>query len=491
MVTMAQTPTLWLRFLLSSVLCGTVAMGFLARRAEAPTRTAPGTAAGARAGQEPSSLPPETGAGPAPNLSWGGPVGDFPVAAARRLHGLLVGAGGAAITRQGRVVRGEQIAAEDWHLLDPEPRSFGPRWMALPEYREVLAWVVRGGDLERLPHGQRSELEQVDAAFLESGLLPPFEPYLEARPGAGGSLEEAMWGELRVRHFVAGPWAWSAGEAFREALEFTQRFEAGLARDPGETLGLPGFSAPHFLDRLGAHGILIAFMARERPRIAVAQAVRPGVRAYRRALVSAARSLRREPETAEMHAVLFSRAATRAAPLHYSELSHMTTEQLLGLEPRSPAELLLAGDVLREAEFGRVARGEEQRAVLERIQTLYRLAAAESADDRRSRARARRARSRLVEVSTRLGDHAALASLIDEFARVLRRRPPAFGIDALEGLAGVVVDAPPEVAAHYTRRHRRVLLEALERLLVVRPELASRGRIEGWAAQFKQQAAGK
>ena len=477
MTTSSSSPgSLLPRVALSLLLCGGMAAAFLAPGSES-------SGSPAAAPSPPPEAPAVAPAEPRPRtFPRTGPPGEFPAEAARRLRALADAGEGASLTASGRVLRGKRVSEEDWALFDPDPATYGQRLMALPDYRELLAWVLRGGDMAEAPATARADLEAVDEAYLAAGLLPPFEPYLLARPGAGGKLEHPRWGKFHVPRFEAGPWGWSAAEALRPALEFNGGFEAGLVKDPGGTLGLPGAQASSFMAILDHHGVLLGMLPDPVRRQAVAATARRAVRDYRIGMARAGRSLRREPESADRLSYHLGIAATRCAALHYTEVADMSVEQVLGITARSAAEVALAGDIFREINFGYQALGREVGPRLRREQELWRLAATGTEVGRWAIARARRARTRFIEASLRLGDHVALAGWIDRFDPLLRRRPMVFGRTALIELAAAVLPRSPERMPPYTPAHRETLERALRKLLKKHPDDPERARFERWLA---------
>lgn len=480
---MAPAPTakssLWPRVLLSLLVCGGLGAALQAPRGEAPPAPSAPSAPSAPASPRAAPSPPPAAPLPA-GFSQVGPAGDFPRGAARRFRSYVDGHGIVAVSTQGRVVRGGQVSGDDWHLLDPDPRTYGRRLRAVPEYREILAWVARGGDPARLPEGPRADLEAADRAYLAAGLLPPFEPYLAARPGSGGRLEPVRWGSYQAKVFEAGPWGWAAGESLHGVLEFTRDFGERLTKNPVAALGMPVFEGASLLGAPSVHAILVGVAGDPQSRPELARVVREAVRGYRITLVRAARSLRREPDTAERLAVTFGKASVFTAALHYTEVADMSLEQLLGLSPRSAPELFLAASVFREASFGNLAMGGEEDLRWGREQALWRLAASDREEGHGARLRARQARRRLVEVSTRLRDHEALAELIDQYESVIRKRPAHFGSAALARLASVVMPRDPASLSPYLPRHQEVLRVGMRRFVKRKPAHPDCDRMKRW-----------
>jgi hypothetical protein len=414
----------------------------------------------------PPAPPPAAPSSPSPEPPPAADPSGFPSAAASELVAMM-----------GRV---EKVTLDDPELgtlRDPDPRAYGRRLRSLPAYRALRDWLT--AEPRELTAAQRQALEAVDEAFRGESLLAPFAPFLEAAPAPeGGVLAKLPGGEVfRARHspsmkadgFPVGPWGRAAGEATIEAYRANEELDQRLGSDPGKVLGMDHKENVSMLGFLSTEGKLQGLLRESGPRLRFAQIARESVGLRRRSLVLTMRALQHAEQPDRM-ASLLSRMVSHNGITFFSELADLELLELLGREPRTPAECLFAAAVRREVAFGTEALGGK---MLSGMRSMLPLAVRASVDEpsrpdekgNGSQWRGIAGRYFWVEGLIRLGDVAGMRALIEAQAGRLRRSPGGFGWPALRKLASYQRDHRGRPGEDLGAEAQAVLVASLERMV--------------------------
>ncbi len=276
-----------------------------------------------------------------------------------RIRDDLEWAGARAMDRRGTVIRDGSLAADEDRvrpLLEPDPERWGKVVTALPSVRDFLSWVAEGGRPEAIDPGMRRALREADGEFARRGLPEPFWPYAYLEPEGEDLPVPGLLGHPAYRHLPvpATSRGWLAtGLGFLDRAARRQReLDSSLEEHRGRPIPPPGFP-PGVWERLvpvpgpGIWELARSLSGSPDLRVALQPYLAEGGRLLHAGLYALGRSLRDQPEHAELAACLLAAPVDAYAAWYYEARMSLAPGQLLAGPASSGAAALAHASLLR------------------------------------------------------------------------------------------------------------------------------------------------
>ncbi len=240
-------------------------------------------------------------------------------------------------------------------LFEPDPLLWPRQIQAMAPVREFYTWLSEGGKAETLPEPVRTALSAVDRRFAGLGLPEPFWPYAYLGPSpeaipVPGILAQPEYASVAPPARVSG-WLATALRHLDEAARLQDAGSRALSEGFERPEPPPGFPAWLWAQRRNLPHADLWDLARGvsgRPdaRTALAPALRPGGKTLHAAHYALARSMREEPGTRDLAAVVIGVPSTRFSAFLYDAFLRMEPELILAGPADHPAEAYLQGRLL-------------------------------------------------------------------------------------------------------------------------------------------------
>lgn len=300
-------------------------------------------------------------AGPPPAVPQHPFSGSFPV----RVESEFEAAQAWTVNEAGEVLRGEESSTGSAAFLDPDPLQGGRILEGLTEVAAFRTFAQTLGQPETLPFETREALRDLDERFRRQGLPRPFHPYVYLGPARTKLAPDEAWRRVLGREPPPGELPrWTSGwfvTATREAAAAVEALQALEARSRQDAVEDPWVRAVHGLRT-------------PEGRLELARLTEAGRLRWRRAVYASARSLREEPATRELLALLMDEVLQRTRALAALDLLYSRPEVLL-LGAGDPAAALLGARLQRLRREDRELAGIEDPDARDRERALWRAAA--------------------------------------------------------------------------------------------------------------------